>query len=288
MKTIFIYPCEFGNINKVDVDYETEKMIADKNGIQNIMFNYDAYMTMGEKLKISDTNISIEENTIAVYRGWMMKPEQYTKFYNDLLNLYNIKLINTPYEYESTHCFNIAYDRLQDYTPKIAVFSEDEVKYIEWDEVKQYFKRRFIIKDYVKSVKGFDFPAYLDYTYTTEQLDELVSKFIELRGDLYTGGIILKEYVELDNNGGKTHEFRAFYYKGRLINLYHNSNNHEDKKEEAIKFAQSIPRLNSNFYTVDFALTKSGNIIVLECGDGQVSGIESSVDDIECIYNRFI
>ena len=288
MNTIFIFPCEFGNINKVDTDYENEKMIADKNGITNIMFNYDAYISMGEKLKISDTTLDIKDDTIAVYRGWMMKPEQYTKFYNDLLRIYNIKLINTPYEYESTHCFNIAYDRLQDYTPKIAVFSESEAKYIEWDEVKQYFKKKFIIKDYVKSVKGFDFPAYLDYTYTTEQLDELVSKFIELRGDLYTGGIILKEYVELDKTGGKTHEFRAFYYKGRLINLYHNSNNPEDKKEEVIKFAQSIPRLNSNFYTVDFAITKSGNIIVLECGDGQVSGIESSVDDIECIYNRFI
>lgn len=285
MNTIFIFPCEFGNINKIDMDYENEKMIADKYGITNIMFNYDAYISMGEKLRISDVNLDIKDDTVAIYRGWMMKPEQYNKFYNDLLRLYNIKLINTPYEYESTHCFNIAYDRLQDYTPKIAVFSESEAKHIDWDEVKQYFKKGFIIKDYVKSVKGFNFPDYLDYTYTTEQLDELVNKFIELRGDLYTGGIILKEYVELDKTGGKTHEFRAFYYKGRLINLYHNSNNSEDDLKQVRKFAEAIPKLNSNLYTVDFAYRDDDKLIVIECGDGQVSGLPSP-DEAEQLYEN--
>ena len=298
---LIIYPCDFGNINKVDEDYAFEKAIADKNGIKTIMFNFDEYMTMGTKLKLNITNLgNVDDKEIfAIYRGWMMKPEQYESFYTDLYKSYRIKLINTPLEYASAHCFNMAYDKIMDYTPKIAVFSEGEVKYIDWNNVKAYFNKKFIIKDYVKSVKDWDFPEYFDCTYTDEELDKWLNKFIELRGDLYTGGIIFKEYVELDRTNGKTHEFRAFYYKGRLITLYCNSNNEEDlnsqsklnKHEKLIKqvkkFAELVPKLNSQFYTIDFAIKKNGDIIIIETGDGQVSGLPSP-NEAEQLYEYFV
>lgn len=281
---IIIYPCEFGSINKVDEEYAFEKAIADKNGISNYMFNYDAYISMGEKLKLNFGRLDNSVELKAIYRGWMMKPEQYTAFYSDLLRIYNIKLINNPDEYENAHCFNRAFDKIMDYTPKIAIFKKHEVCDIDWDEIKGYFKR-FVIKDFVKSVKGWEFPEYFDYTYTNEQLSEYLNKFIELRGDLYTGGIIFKEYVELDRTNGNTHEFRAFYKKGRIVALYHNSNNHEDDLKQVRKFAEAIPKLESKFYTIDFAIKNNGDIVIIECGDGQVSGLPSQ-NEVEQLYEN--
>lgn len=287
MEKIILYPCEFGKITKVDREYEVELEIALKNGVKTMLFNYDAYTSMGERLNVH-FNFNLNEvdisDIIVIYRGWMLKPEQYSILYTEILAKYNLKLINNPYEYESAHCFNIAYDKLMEYTPKIAVFGPKEL--IEWSEVRDYFKK-FMIKDYVKSVKEWDFPEYFDYTYTDEQLDEYVERFKDIRGDLFTGGIILKEFIELDNTGGITHEFRGFFYRGRLITLYHNSNNKQDKLDKVRKFAIKLPKLNSNFYTIDFAITKNGNIIVLECGDGQVSGLPSN-KEVEELYEKLL
>lgn len=272
MERIVLYPCEYGNINKVDEDYKFEQMIAQKNGIITYLFNYDAFTSMGEKLKLNFGRIDKTNQIQAIYRGWMMKPEKYKEFYEELLIKHNIKLVNNPEEYENAHLFNKAFDKLMDYTPKIAIYYGNEE--IDWDEVKDYFDK-FMIKDFVKSVKEWDFPEYFDYTHTNTQMEQYVKRFKELRGDLLTGGIILKEYVELDKTGGNTHEFRGFFYRGRLITLYHNSDNHSDSLDKVIKFANKLPKLESNFYTIDFAITKDNKIIVIECGDGQVSGLPS-------------
>lgn len=284
-ETILIYPCEFGKLNKVDIDYTFEKAIADKNGIRNYLFNYDEYITLDKGLKLNKEDKEPEEIN-AVYRGWMLNAEQYDKLYNDLVDKYNIRLVNTPEEYEHAPYFNNAYYKLADYTPKVAIFNKDEVCEIDWDEIKGYFKR-FIIKDFVKSVKGWEFPEYFDCTYTNEQLSKYLNKFIELRGDLYTGGIIFKEYVELDRTNGNTHEFRAFYKNGRIVALYHNSNNYEDDLKQVRKFAEVIPKLDSKFYTIDFAIKNNGDIIIIECGDGQVSGLPSQNEAEQLYENLF-
>ena len=216
----------------------------------------------------------------------MLKPEQYEQLY-EICKLCNIKLINNVEEYKNAHWFHKAYDKISSYTPMIAVFSDDDI--IEWNEVRDYFSGKFMIKDYVKSVKGYDYPEWLDFTYTDKQLDEMVAKFKELRGDLYTGGIILKEYVNLKKTSGKTHEFRGFYYKGRLVALYHNSDNNKDDLSAVKKFAESVPKLDSNFYTIDFAYRNDDKLIIIECGDGQVSGLPSLIEAEalhEQLFNR--
>lgn len=281
MEKIILYPCSYDNLREVDEDYKFEEQIANKFGINTVTFNYDAFVTFGEKLKIhSNIELNKDNMVTAVYRGWMLLPEKYKELYDNLLEL-GIKLVNNPDEYENAHCFNKAYKELEEYTPKILVFNKDEK--INWINVQKIISK-FIVKDFVKSVKGFDFEHYLDFTYTDNELDNKIEKFKKLRGNLYTGGIILKEYVDLDRSGGKTHEFRGFYYNGRLVTLYQNSNNTEDEIKNVIKFANSIPKLKSKFYTVDFAIKKNGETIVIETGDGQVSGIDSE-EEVSTLYN---
>lgn len=281
MKPVIIYPCEFGNINKIDEDYKFEQEIAIEQCFETILFNYDDFV-FGNKLKVTSNG----NNKPAIYRGWMLKPIDYKRFYNELLAI-GYKLINSPEEYENTHYFVKSYELLQGLTPKTLWYEEGQQ--INWNEVRQNFDK-FIVKDYVKSVKGFDFPEYLESSMTDEELNNYIDKFKQLRGNLYTGGIVLKQYVELDKKKGHTHEFRAFYTKGKQIIVYANSGNKEDKiPYETIQLypIKLLLSSKSNFYTVDFARLSNGEYTVIEIGDGQVSGIPSKKEAI-ALYNGFI
>lgn len=55
----------------------------------------------------------------------------------------------------------------------------------------------FMVKDYVKSVKGTRFPVSFHTPVSQERMDGIVKEFVKLRGDLFTVGIVCKEYVDL-------------------------------------------------------------------------------------------
>lgn len=270
-----LFPCEYNNLTKADSDFEMERQIANKCEHKTLLFNYDDYVFLNKSLVVTEKP---NTKTKVIYRGWMMQPEEYEKFYNDLMNL-NIELINSPEEYENAHCFNKVYTKIKDFSPKTIFFNKNEK--INFDNVKKEFSR-WIMKDYVKSAKGYDFPNSFCDTMDNEMLEDYVEKFIELRGKMYTGGICLKEYIDLVWNN-KKHEFRAFFYNGVLKLIYPNSNNYEDIPP--LDFAKKLPILQSNFYTIDFAILENGKIIVIEAEDGQVSGIEN-VKYMEKLYNK--
>ncbi len=54
-----------------------------------------------------------------------------------------------------------------------------------------------MIKDYVKSVKGTDFPKFFDKNTTQDELDNWMNVFYKYRGNLLTGGICVKEFLPL-------------------------------------------------------------------------------------------
>lgn len=279
MNISVLYPTGFGS-TKVEPDYEFESDIAKKLSIPSALFNYDEFL-MGDKLRLFG-NLDEIKGSIVIYRGWMMNPAEYQKLY-DILEKSGIKLINSPAEYCNCHMFPYTYARLKDYTPKTLSFKEGDT--IDWNRVRTEFDR-FIVKDFVKSVKGFGFPEYLTNDMSDEKLDEHISKFKQLRGDLYTGGIVLKQYMELDKVNNHTHEFRAFYMNGQLLTVYHNSGNLEDEIMIDFFKTKEFSNLDSHFYTVDFARLKNGTYVVIETGDGQVSGLPTETE-AEALYNSF-
>lgn len=266
MGPIILYPCEWGSINKIDEDYKLEKEVAHELGLLTYNFNYDEF-TNGEELQL---NVSSLNNQDVVYRGWMLTVEQYRRFYNELKSLGG-NLVTTPEEYEYTHHFIKSYNKIDRYTPKTIWFEDGEQ--IDWDKVRNELGDKFIVKDYVKSVKGFEFPEYLESNMTNEELDNYIDKFKQLRGNLYQGGIVLKKYVQLDKKNEHTHEFRAFFINHGCRLMYHNSDNKEDLVPFHMGNEYAMTMLHSCFYTIDYARLENGEYIVIEVGDGQVSGI---------------
>ena len=199
----------------------------------------------------------------------MMKPDEYARF-NDDISAAGGQLINSVAEYNQMHLFPNVYPLLEGNTPKAIWFENPHS--VDVEVVNKEFSR-FLMKDYVKSVKGHNFPACFNTPITQAALNEKIRRFIDLRQPLFTGGIVLKAFVDLRNYSGKTNEFRAFYFLGEVLTVSRNSNQSDSLPPVPKELIERFAGLPSLYYTVDFGELEDGSFTILEAGDGQVSGL---------------
>lgn len=269
IKTIILFPSDYFNTKLIDSQYQAEYDEVRKIPEFVILFyNHDALVN-DDELKFYPALNEIGYSGMCIARTWMLNLVQYAKLETKLAE-YGIRLINSVREYENLHYFNRVYQDIKNFTPRALFYSS--ISEADANEINNSFGR-FMIKDYVKSVKGYDFPAYINTPVTQEELNNLMTCFVELRGSLYTGGIVFKDYVNLKRCGKATNEFRVFYLYGKVVTVSKNSNQPANSAYLPMAFAERFGNLRSNFYTVDFAQTTGGDFIVLETGDGQVSGL---------------
>jgi len=264
---LILFPSEYFNIKSVEPDYTNEyEAICSIPQFKAVFFNYDEFVS-GKPLKIHPNEYYTGD---CIYRGWMLKPEQYRSLY-DSLREKGISLINTPDEYDACHLHPAAvHYGISPYTPDSMIFRAGEK--INWDIVNNRFKK-FMVKDYVKSVKETGFPEFFETPVKAKEMELRISEFIDLRGKLFTHGIVIKEYVDLKKYGETTNEYRAFYLNNQLLSLSRNSNQAETCCSVPLDFVKKFSNMPSKFYTVDFAELSDGKWIVIETGDGQVSGL---------------
>ena len=271
MVDMILFPSSFFDIKKVDEDLQKEYEAVISTGLFQIaLFGYDQWFNDG-KLVVTGAP---EAERLAVYRGWMMQPEQYGQFYQRLLNK-NIRLITEPEHYQMMHIFPNVYESVKDDTVKMELFplhSQIDVEYL-----KKRFTR-FMVKDYVKSVKGTEFPRFFDQSITQEDFDRWMDVFYKYRGELLTGGICIKEFVDLKYYGERTNEYRVFYINHEIATVSRNSGQGNYTPEPPKKLIEKYRNLGSPYYTVDFAELDDGSWKIIEAGDGEVSGLSDNQD----------
>lgn len=211
----------------------------------------------------------------AIYRGWMMTPKQYQSFYSQLRDKYQIELLTSPKQYEQYHLFPNIYPELIEDTPKMLTFPLG-IK-VDIEKIRSQMSS-FMIKDYVKSAKGTELPSRISSAISQQKLDEYLEIFYRYRGDLLTGGICIKEYVELKTFNGRHNEYRVFYANGKIISITESVANDEFTTQPPRELVEKYQHLPSPFYTVGYAMLADGSWIVIEAGDGQVSGLSDHQD----------
>lgn len=200
MKISILFPCDYFDKKIVDEAYEDEyKAIKKREEFNIILYDYDEFF---QDEIINTYPKDIEPSSIVIYRGWMLKPNQYKQLYENLKSK-GVILINNPIEYNNLHLFPSVYNKIQEFTPK-TVWFENHLK-IDWDVINKTFSR-FLIKDYVKSLKNTKFPIYFKTPVDGEIMDENINEFIKLRNNLLTGGIVIKEFVNLKKYHEKFNE----------------------------------------------------------------------------------
>lgn len=276
MVTTVLFPSSYFDITKVDEDLQKEYDAVMVTGLFNVvLFGYDKWFNEG-KLILKN---GIEEPCDAVYRGWMMKPEQYELFFNILLEK-GIRLVTNPEQYKLMHVFPNVYGYVKEDTARMEIFPLHEQ--LDVERLKKTFGR-FMVKDYVKSVKGTEFPRFFDQSISQDAFDDWMDVFYKYRGDLLTGGICIKEYLDLKHYGEHTNEYRVFYINHEIATICKNSGQGNYTSEPPKELVEKYRNLSSPYYTVDYAEIEDGTWRIIEAGDGEVSGLSDN-QDYEAYY----
>lgn len=266
MTDLILFPSSYFSVNRVDEDLQQEFDAVRETGLFDIvLFGYDKWFNEGKLV----LNRTLSAPRTAVMRGWMMKLEQYKMFYEELYNN-NIQLITEPEEYTLMHFFPNIYKFFGSDTARMKIYPLHEQINIE--EVKKSFSR-FIIKDFVKSVKGTEFPHFFDTSVTQEEFDKCMEVFYKYRGSLLSGGICVKEFLNLRFYGEKSNEYRVFYVNNEIATVSRNSGQENCTQEPPKELLEKYKNLSSHYYTIDYAELTDGTWKVIEAGDGSVSGL---------------
>jgi len=269
----------------VEPDYEAEFNSAKANGFETDIFSFEALEDghINNALKYIQPSKNIE---LGIYRGWMMTPEIYNQFYIGLLKK-NIKLINNSTQYKHCHYLPESYDKIINETPK-SNWSKDisETSILELSH--QFGNNPIIVKDYVKSEKhNWNDACFIPNASDANKVKEIVSRFLELRGDYLNEGIVFREFIELEflteHSKSKmplTKEYRIVFLNKKVVQIfnYWDEGNYNSEKPNIDFFQNIAEKIESNFFTMDVAKKKNGDWIIMELGDGQVAGLPDNAN----------
>lgn len=139
MSLTILFPCQYDDVTSIDFVFEHEYNVAKTiPGLKVALFSFMIWDQTGE----IRFNIQPEPSTVII-RGYMMFPEQYSRFYSKLHEL-GLELITTPDQYSLFHLFPNIYPEFEAHTPKTLSFPDGTPI------------------DYVKSVKETKFPKKFD------------------------------------------------------------------------------------------------------------------------------
>lgn len=286
-----LFPSEPFSPKEVDSQFKAEYEAAKLVGFTPFLFDHDEFVS-SEKFT---HNLSIVEGNAEeiILRGWMLKESQYQKLWSELFARGYI-LTNDVKQYIQCHHFPEAYNFIQDYTSKawwthpIEPNEAIESK-IEWKAVRDYLEGDLIIKDYVKSEKGDPELFILGKALTYEEFSDRIKRFIEARGKLFNKGLVFKKVEQLKKYDGQTNEWRLFFFNKKMVTFGINSEKFDELAkpsiDEILKFNKLGVTIPSNFFTMDIAEREDGSWMILELGDGQVSGLAAQEEPIK-FYNK--
>ncbi len=267
-----IFPSDDGR--HAEMNFREEEEAARKAGFHVMLFDDILWDTEGR--------IALKGNLNgrAVYRGWMMKPDEYGRFEKKLKDK-GIELLVSKEAYRKMHCFQNVYEDIAKDAVKTLYFPDWEN--VDLGKVRRTMKR-FMVKDEVKSLKDMDFPKYIESDWDDDKIFYLLNRFRQMRGKLLTGGCILKEFVDLKKYSGRANEWRLFVLRGQELSLKPNSGQNKVLPSPPFEMFARMLCMKSPFYTVDFAELADGSWRVIETGDGGVSG-PAEHENLDAFYN---
>lgn len=263
------------NPKRVDEDYEEEFQAA---GLKHAcaLFSYEN-LEMG-KLSLYGEDIS----GLTIYRGWMMKPNMYRLFY-EKLEAKGIILINTPDEYERYHMLPGWYDDFKEDTA--GTVWEDQGTVDSALLLASGLEGPYVVKDYVKSRKHELYDAcFINNIADKANAERIIRNFVQRQDSDLAGGVVLRKFEKLKSIGFHeksrmpiSEEYRVFVFAGRIMiidDYWQADKNVSFSDEERLWIETSVKKLKSNFVTMDIARREDGSLIIMEFGDGQVSGLQ--------------
>lgn len=228
------------------------------------------------------------EHTLALYRGWMLTTTQYESLYAALL-AEGVELINSPAAYAHCHLLPESFDVIRAHTPH-SVWVPMTPNALRIDAVvaaaAEFGNAPVIIKDYVKSRKHeWNEACFVPKASDLDQLREVVTTFVERQGDSLVGGVVVREFIQLEGVGTHdqsgmplTREHRVFVFDGEPIaNAPYWAGADYAGSAPLEGFVEVMKSVRSRLFSMDLALGSDGRWRIIELGDGQVAGLLGTI-----------
>ncbi len=265
-----------------DPDYEAEYAAAQTAGFVCSLYELESLRNNDLRTALKHCRPATEPNEVMIYRGWMVSDTQYETLYNGLVER-SYQPLTRPAAYAEAHYLPRAYPKLQGLTPHM-VWMEGSDGDRAWNLYQQVAHEATILKDYVKSAKHrWREACFLPAHTTRSQFDAILQAFLRERGPLFEKGLLFRRYHPLvqlgeDMRGQPIHEeYRLFCLDGKII-AHVPFRDPMDLLNHQHTWEALAARFTNRFITLDVARQSDDTWIVVEAGDGGVSGLPLSID----------
>lgn len=296
MKIIF---CEDPAAEKnPDSMYIDEVAAATHAGLDFELINYESLVDHHNAARAVREIPARSEVETAIYRGWALTVRQYTALYDALLSR-GLRLLNNAQQYKFSHYLPQSLPAIQAHTPH-TVWMETDGKRLSYDAIMQlllpFAGRPLILKDFVKSEKHYWYEAcYISSASDFDAVRNTIQRFLELRGENFTGGLVFREFVEFmplaehpRSQMPLTKEYRLFFLNAMPLATvrYWDVEGYDNSDEPPPElFSHLIHGIRSNFFTMDIAQRTDGEWLIIELGDGQIARLPDDMN-IDFFYEK--
>jgi hypothetical protein len=270
---------------QVDPAHVAEAAAAVQSGFAFSSIDLEALVDRSDAQRaVRSVDRSASGNEIGIYRGWMMTPEKYALLY-DALAAKGILLINTPAAYRHCHHLPESYALIAGRTPQSVWLHGGPDFDIEavMNALRSFGDRPLVLKDFVKSRKHeWAEACFIPRASDRAAVERVVRRFVELQGEALAGGLVFREFVELEPIGVHpqsgmplTREHRIFWLdtKPLLSFAYWSDVGQVDEGPPLAQFRDVAEKIQSRFFTMDVAKLAGGDWVIVELGDAQVAGL---------------
>ncbi|MEV1155055.1 ATP-grasp domain-containing protein [Micromonospora chokoriensis] len=247
-----------------DDHFASEAHAASAAGIDVAVIDHDA-LTRDEPHRAIT---AVPAGGVAVYRGWMLRSDQYAAF-DDALAARGVTLRTNGDQYRRAHELPGWYHQLAPVTPTSTWTTNAERT--TFDEARiRLGTGAAVLRDYTKSMKHHWYEAAFipDLTEPTAAW-QVAARFLELRADDFTGGLVLRAFENFT-----TAEVRTWWIAGTCTLVGAHPDTPNDLPPTNLDLSTPTPlvaALDLPFITIDLAQRDDGTWRVIELGDGQVS-----------------
>ena len=245
-----------------DSAYQEEAAAAEAVGLSYALVSYEALVDDGDAEAAVRRVPEQPAPVIGVYRGWMVRSEQYARLYGALAAR-GVLLINDPAAYRHCHYLPEWYPQFVGQTPRsIWLTGGADLAMAEIQRAIQPFgDRPILVKDFVKSRKHeWESACYIPSAADGAAVERVVRRFLELQGDDLNEGLVFREFVELEplathakSGMPLTKEWRVFWLDGAPILTTEYWEEGEYGVEAPLRgpFTELAGRVASRFFTMD-------------------------------------
>ena len=273
--------------SRPDRSFEGETTAIERLGIPHVLIDHDALVQGDELARVVRRVPQQPEPTLAVYRGWMVTPAQYRVLY-EALAARSIRLINDPDQYRHGHYLPENYPVIEGRTPRSVWLSDDLGIDRIMGALTPFGDAPVVVKDFVKSRKHeWGEACFIPSAADQAAVERVVGRFLELQGDDLNVGLVFREYVEFEPIGVHprsgmplTEEYRSFWLDGVPVFWapYWEEAVYGVTEPPLDTFAEVATSVRSHFFSMDVARRRGGGWMIVELGDGQVSGLPRESD----------